>query len=253
MASSNRTPAPETRDDSVMFALGELARLESARVSEERERELRRAEDERRALERAAEERALEARRTEEREAKARAVAEAEARLRVEAEITQDARMTALRTELARVQSEREAMHRSVLEATHATPPSAPASARGWPLAFGLSSVVAAALAGLLVMQAQTTPRVIEVERHVLVSVPAAPSAPATPALVVAAPEAAPPEVAEAPRAAVVRTGGRSRPVVARDPVVRPHDDGLDFEGDDVIGGIDHESTDMFGPRRRTR
>lgn len=252
MASANRSSAPQTRDDSVMFALGELARLEADRVAGERERERRRVEEEHIARERELEARAAEARLAEEREHKARVVAEAEARLRVEAELAQDARMTTLRAELARVQSEREAMHRTVLEVARPAP--GPTPARGWPLAFGLSSVVAAALAGLLVLQAQSAPRVIEVERRVIVEAPPAASSVEAPAPAVPVEVAVPVVTAPTPEP----RPARHRPVAARPPVTRPvvdRDDGLDFEGDgeDVIGGIDHDASDMFGGRRRGR
>ncbi|MBN8611972.1 MAG: hypothetical protein J0L92_15370, partial [Deltaproteobacteria bacterium] len=191
-------------------------------------------------------------RQAKEREAKTRAVAEAEARLRVEAEVAQDARMTAMRAELARVAQEREQMHRNVIES--ARTPVARSSSRAWPLAFGLSSVVAAALAGIVVMQAQTAPRVVEVERRVIVEVPVtAPAAPAPIVTTTAAPEAAPQELVETPS-----RPARSRPdrvrTESRVETTAHHDDGLDFgEGDDVLGGLDHDETSMMGVRRRAR
>lgn len=266
----DRTPSTHgTREDSVLFALGELARLESDRQHAERRAEEQHREEEERRREREAREREAEARRREELEARARAVAEAEARLRVEAELAQDARMSTLRAELARVQAEREAMHRSVLEASRPSPEGGIAS-RGWPLAFGLSSVVAAALAGLLVMQAQTPPRVIEVTRPAPVAPVASPvassSSPASPEVAPAEESAAPAPVASPASPTVAsrrvvhprreatdtaaQTDGRTHSSV-RD---RAHDEALDFgdDGDDVLGGLERDDTSM-SPRRRTR
>lgn len=250
MASAKTTSSKtETTENSVTFALGELAKLESDRLADEKSRSERRAEQAR--LEREREEAALaEAQRqASEREAKTRAIAEAEARLRVEAEIAQDARMTTLRAELARVAAEREEMHRNVVEAGRT--PALPPPSRAWPLAFGLSSVVAAALAGLVVMQASSAPRVVEVERQVVVQVPvAAPAAPAPTEAVT--PEAAPVEVAQSPSRPARTRPDRVRPESRVQPTTDHHDDGLDFgESEDVIGGIEHEDTDMRGPRRR--
>lgn len=249
--SSKTETTAEPRENSVMFALGELAKLESDRLADESARSERRAAQAR--LEHERELAALEEaeRQAKEREAKTRAVAEAEARLRVEAEVAQDARMTAMRAELARVAQEREEMHRNVIES--ARTPIARSSSRAWPLAFGLSSVVAAALAGLVVMQAQTAPRVVEVERRVIVEVPVtAPAAPA-PIVTTTAPEAAPLEAVQTPS-----RPARSRPdrirTDSRVETTPHHDDGLDFgEGDDVLGGLDHDETSMMGGRRRTR
>jgi hypothetical protein len=261
MASSHhdRTPStPGQREDSVLFALGELARLESDRVLAERRAEEQRREEDARRQEREVREREADARRREELEARARAVGEAEARLRVEAELAQDARMSALRAELARVQAEREAMHRSVLEASRPAPETA-GGARGWPLAFGLSSVVAAALAGLLVMQAQTAPRVVEIPAPGAVGAPIATPAPrpveAPPAAVEATPPAAAVEAAPAPVASPTRRVAHPRrgdPTPVREA---RHDDGLDFgeEGDDVLGGLDHVDTSMAPRTRRAR
>ncbi len=262
MASSkhHRTPSTsEPRDNSVLFALGELARLESDRVAQERDAERLRLEDERRRREQAEAERVLEARRLEEREAKTRAIAEAEARLRVEAEVTQDARMAALKAELARVQTEREVLHRSVLEAARPSSEGVQ-SGRGWPLAFGLSSLVAASLAGLLVFQAQVAPRVVEVERPAApLTVHAAPEATAAPV------EAAPAAVAITEAAPVAPESPRPRRPRGAQPVraeptatgtaARPHGDGLDFGGDgsDVLEGLEHIDTSMQPRSRRTR
>jgi hypothetical protein len=254
--SSKTETTAEPRENSVMFALSELAKLESDRLADERARTERRAEQARLEREREVAALAEAERRAKEREAQSRAVAEAEARLRVEAEVAQDTRMTAMRAELARVAQEREEMHRNVIES--ARTPAARPSSRAWPLAFGLSSVVAAALAGLVVMQAQSAPRVVEVERQVIVQVPvAAPSAPAPVVSATVAPAAAPVEVVD-----TASRPERARPDRVRADRVRTessvqttaHDDGLDFgEGDDVLGGLDHDETSMMGGRRRAR
>lgn len=251
-ASKTTSTATETRDNSVLFALGELARLESDRVAGEKARAEAREAEARREAEREAAEREEASRREAEREAKARAIAEAEARLKVEAEIAQDARMIALKAELARVQAEREQMHQSVLDASRPAVP--PPPTRAWALAFGLSSVVAAALAGLLVLQAHEGPRVVEVERQVVVTVPAAaaPLAVAT----TPTPEAAPLTEAEVPVATPARAPRRTDRTARTERTTRPTptttmDDGLDFGDDgDVIGGLDHDDTSMLTGRR---
>ncbi len=252
-SSKTESNTAEPRENSVMFALGELAKLESDRLADEKGRTDRRMEQAR--LEREREEAALaEAQRqAADREIKTRAVAEAEARLRVEAEVAQDARMASMRAELARVAAEREEMHRSVIEANRA--PLAQPPSRAWPLAFGLSSVVAAALAGLVVMQAQSAPRVVEVERQVIVQVPVAAPLAAAPVVVeTVASEAAPSEVTAAASRPARTRPDRVRTEVRTQPTDR-HDDGLDFgdDGEDVIGGIDHDETSMMGARRTHR
>lgn len=143
------------RDDSVMTALGELARIEEERIAaRRREDEARAREDEARA--RAAQERAAQERAAQEAEREhARLVAEAEAKARAEAAILRDGSLEALRLQIAAVQADREAM-REELRARAATAGGAERAGRGpWALAFGLSSVVAAGLAGVLVMQQQ--------------------------------------------------------------------------------------------------
>lgn len=247
-ATTPNASSAQPRENSVMFALGELAKLESDRLADEQQRTERRVEQAR--LEREREAAALEeaARQAKEREAKTRAVAEAEARLRVEAEVAQDARMATMRAELARVAAEREQMHRDVIEASRA--PVAQPPSRAWPLAFGLSSVVAAALAGLVVVQAQQAPRVVEVERQVVVQVPVAAAPPPAP-IVTETPAAAAPAVEATPVARAPRRQPDRRTESREVTTTMQHDDGLDFgEGDDVIGGIEHESTDMRGARR---
>lgn len=137
-------------DSSVVMALSELVQMEEARIQTDRYREAQhlaevRAEREREAAaadqaERQRAERAL-------REAR---VAEAEARIRVEADRERDQRIASMRTELARVEAERQTLRVDLESRRTAREQSRPS---GWALAFGLSSLVAASLAGLLVMQ----------------------------------------------------------------------------------------------------
>lgn len=146
-------------ESSVLMALSELQRMEQDRIESDREREARKIAEARIERERAeAAAREAERQRAEQAAQKAR-VAEAEARLRVEADRERDQRIAAMRAELARVEQERQAM-RDDLEQRRVTPP---ARTNGWALAFGLSSLVAASLAGLLVMQQGTRPMVVPV------------------------------------------------------------------------------------------
>lgn len=164
--------APTDSQNSVLFALGELAQLETARVAEERAREASRREQAQRETERLAAAQAAAARQQALEHERTRAVAEATARLRIEAELEQDVRMTALAAELRRVQADREAMQARVVQA-HAMRVDAGTPSRLWPIAFGLSSLVAASLAALVVLQAGSEPQVVEIERPVIVEVPA--------------------------------------------------------------------------------
>ncbi len=146
-------------ESSVLMALSELQRMEHDRIESDREREARKiaeARAERERIEAAARE--AERQRVEQAAQQAR-VAEAEARLRVEADRERDQRIAAMRAELARVEQERQAM-RDDLALRRVAPPARP---NGWALAFGLSSLVAASLAGLLVMQQGTRPMVVPV------------------------------------------------------------------------------------------
>lgn len=257
MPSSKMDRPPTPREDSVLVALGELARLEAERQDEERRAAEARRERAREEAAREAEARAERARREEAEAQRARAIAEAEARLRVEADVAQDARIQALRAELARVQAEREAMHRAAIERTQVTPSPSP---RVWPLAFGLSSVVAAALAAMLVMQAQTPPRTVEVPVAAPSTAPAAPATPAPPAAVDPAREVAPRPVpvVTTPETAATARPPRRRGRSGDEPGGRPTQsptsgDGIDFGGDadDVIGGLDRLDTGMAPVRRR--
>ncbi|MDQ3038116.1 MAG: hypothetical protein M3Y87_37335 [Myxococcota bacterium] len=137
-----------TRDDSVMMAIAELRQLEQERTDA-----LRRAEDARRreAQERETQERAA-------REAareRARMVAEVEAGARIEGELQRDRSLEVLRQQIAAVQAEREAVREELRARIEATSTERGARRGPWALAFGLSSVVAAGLAGMLVMQQQ--------------------------------------------------------------------------------------------------
>lgn len=167
---------PKT-DDSVMFAIRELQKLEAERVSDEK----RRVEAEKAAREAAALERARH-----EREAAAHAqkVAEAEARMRIDAERqARDEelalRMASLRKELDAVQADRLRLAERMSASTSEPRRSA---GRGWAVAFGLASVVAGGLAVMLVMRSPTAAAVAAEPE------PAA----STPALIGEAPSALP-------------------------------------------------------------
>ncbi len=143
--------ASETKtDSSVVMALSELVRMEQHRIDSDREREQMRLAEQRAERERI-ETAAREAERQRvERAARDVEVAEAEARLRLEADRERDQRIAAMRAELARVESDRQTLRADL---QHRLTPREPSRANGWALAFGLSSLVAASLAGLLVMQ----------------------------------------------------------------------------------------------------
>lgn len=151
------TNAKETQtqptENSVLFALRELTALEADR--EQRERAAKAAEHEAREAARRAQAEAEATRLAAEaaqREADAQKLV-IEARARAEAEAERDLRMATMRAQLASIEAER-AQLRAELVSRHQTPE----PRRGYGLAFGLSSVVAAALAGLLVMQANARP-----------------------------------------------------------------------------------------------
>lgn len=141
-------------DDSVMFAIRELQQLEADRVADETNR-LRAAEAERAAREK---ERARKEREAAEHAARA---AEAEARLRVEAERRQRddelaSRMSSLRSELDAVQADRLRLQERFAAAR--SPERTPSTGRGWAVAFGVASAVAAGLAAILVMRSPAEP-----------------------------------------------------------------------------------------------
>lgn len=223
-------------DTSVVMALSELVRLEQERIETDREREVQRADRARAERERAeAAAREAEQRRVERAAQEAR-VAEAEARLRVEADRERDQRIAAMRAELARVELERQTL-RANLETRLTT--REPARPSGWALAFGLSSLVAASLAGLLVMQQGAQPVALASTQV------AAPVAVASP---VVSPE---PELAALP---VVE---HTDPVVATAPAPRGHrhrertqvDSHTTEHGTEIIGlGTDDGGDDVLGP-----
>jgi hypothetical protein len=227
-------------DSSVVVALSELVRMEETRMSDERAQTAAREAEIVRARERAeAEAKEAEQRRIES-AAHAARVADAEARMRLEADREQARRIDAMRAELARVEAERATL-RADLEARVATPSDAP-RVRGWAMAFGLSSLVAASLAGLLVMNAQAP-------RTVIVEAPRAPVAITTPAIEVAADEvdaietATEERVVEAAATPVAspRAGRHGHRVTAHadtTPADHAHDDlglGTDDGSDDVL------------------
>lgn len=231
--------ATKTTESSVMMALGELARLEQDRIEAQR-----RAEEAARAeAERVAREAELAARRQAELErARVEAEARAKAELEVAAAASRDRSLDELRARVAAVQAEREAL-RDELRARVGRASSEPPRRTPWALAFGLSSVVAAGLAGLLVVQ-QSRP--VEIARVPVAPIVVAPAPePVESAAIEPAPEpAAAPAVAEAaPAARPHRVRDRVRRV-EETAAEREHRDslatdlGLDDEDDDVLGGI---------------
>jgi hypothetical protein len=233
-------------ENSVLFALGELTRLEESRM--ESEAQQARAKRESEAAARAAAEAEKEAAslRAEAEAKKVALVAEAEARLRVEASREDAGRMASMRDEIARIREERELLHRTLTTRTLPTEELG-ASSKRWALAFGTSSLVAASLAALLVFQARTTPVAIPqapVATPVAIAPIAAP-APTPAAVVVAAPVVEVPVAAPAPtprRHAQTRTRPEGRTEATHTDELR-----LDLESDDVLSGIHEE-----GPRRRS-
>lgn len=235
-----------SRENSVLVALGELSRLEEARMQDEAaQTEARRARE----AEARAEEEARSAAAITRAEADARQallVAEAEARLRVEADRTDAGRMAAMRDELARIQAERALLHRTLAARSMTPEQEQGGSSKRWALAFGTSSLVAASLAALLVFQARTMPPV------------PAPVVAASPARAVevapVAPTASPPPVVEAAPVVVEAPLRRAaRPTRTRPETrtgVAPADElRLDLESNDVLEGID----EAHPPRRSTR
>lgn len=217
-------------ETSVMVALSELQKIEADRIESARGAERARAEEE--------------ARRTREEAAASRKQAElervrieAEARARVELAASRDRSLDELRARIASVQADREALRRD-LRARIERAPEVPRRSP-WALAFGLSSLVAAALAAMLVMHAQRAPEIVTRTVEVPIVAPAADRHdPIAAPRIAAAREPEP--VLEAPSS-------------VRPPRVRPHrppprrtittpdlaeDLGLDEEDDDVLGGI---------------
>jgi hypothetical protein len=222
------TTTRSQNDNSVLIALRELSSLESDRIErEQREASAKKAAEEARVL---AEKQAAAARVLAEEQAKQQIALtlELETRARISAEAERDQRMAAMRAELAAIESER-ALLRAELITRGAPEP----SRRGYGLAFGLSSVVAAALAGLLVMRAEA-PRPVAVPSPSAPAVVAAPRSiePAAEVVAAPAPPAAAPE-AESPSAAT-RPHRHVRP---RETTVEHHDlsTGLDFGDEDGL------------------
>lgn len=113
-------------ENSVTTALSELRELESRRLLDERRAEEKRQREERERI-------------------------ESQARQDVMQRVEQDRSLEVLRAELAAARAAREAMHLE-LKARVARAPSAPPK-EPWILAFGIASISAASLAGLLVFQ----------------------------------------------------------------------------------------------------
>jgi hypothetical protein len=225
----------KTADSSVVMALSELVRMEHDRLESDRVQQEQRVAEMRAERERA-EAAAIEVERQRaERAAQEARVAEAEARLRVEADRERDQRVAAMRAELARVEADRQALRANIEERAL---PREPARS-GWALAFGLSSLVAASLAGLLVMQSgahtplPTTPSVAPVV------VVAAPVPDVQPEVVAPAPEVHD-EVAVAPTPTPRRPHGTHTHVVQETARGGTDITGLepDDGDDDVLGHL---------------
>jgi hypothetical protein len=142
----------ETTDNSVLCALAELGALEDGRIEREKKAQAAATAAALEAKEKAARAEAQrmaadEAARV---EAQLRAAIEIDAKAKAEAD--RDQRMAAMRAELESIQTERSVLRAEVLSRGTARPET---PRRGYGMAFGLSSVVAAALAGALVVQAQ--------------------------------------------------------------------------------------------------
>jgi len=225
----------KTADSSVVVALSELVRMEHDRIVSDREREQERiAEAERERADAAAKEAERVARERREQEAR---VAEAEARLRVEADRERDERMAVMRAELARVESERLAMREDLERRRTAPSASRP---NGWALAFGLSSLVAASLAGLLVLQ--QGPHDAPIASAAPISAPALVPAPGDRDIVLLAPAPQPEPVAEAPVATAPATRERHHRTPRAEQSPASH-------GTELVGlGTDDGTDDVLGP-----
>lgn len=228
-----------TRDDSVMTAIGELRRLEEERTEVLRQAAAAR---QREAHERAAREQAAREAERERERMIAEAEATARARTQVEGELQRDRSLEVLRQQIAAVQAEREAVREELRARIDAASIASGARRGPWALAFGLSSVVAAGLAGVLVMQQQAP---LEIARADVAAIERTPGERATPAREGVAPEpraepAAPATIESAlppaPRAAVqprtrTRQRARERPPETRtdelsEALGLDHDDG---------------------------
>jgi hypothetical protein len=188
-----------TKENSVLFALEELGRLEQDRIAQEHEaaEEALRVEERARAEAEAAVAQA---------EAHRQAVAAEEARLNVERQLAvRDAeaerRMETLKAELAAVVADRERMHRSIASlADEGVRANREAQGSwGWKVAFASTGLVAVGLGLIVAMREPVPPQIVEVpvevpvERALEVEAPAAdstadstPEVPPTPAPTVA-------------------------------------------------------------------
>lgn len=229
----------QTTDSSVVMALTELAQMEADRIALDRQREAERLEAARAERERAAAAQREAERQRAERDASEQRVAEAKARLELEADRQLDQRIAAMRAELARVEADRQALKSDL--ASRLERPATPARPGGWAMAFGLSSLVAASLAGLLVLQQANQPLPVAAAPSVAAPVaiaapPVEVSAPIAPVL--AAPEAAPVETVQV--AAHSPRGTRHRRDTVRTETHRDSQEivglGEDDAGDDVLG-----------------
>jgi len=150
----------KTTENSVLCALAELGAIEDGRIEREKKAQTAATAAALEAKEKAAriEAQRLAAEEAARTEAQLRAALEIDAKAKAAAE--RDQRMAAMRAELESIQAERSVLRAEVLSRGAARPE---APRRGYGMAFGLSSVVAAALAGALVVQAQqsepATPR----------------------------------------------------------------------------------------------
>jgi hypothetical protein len=241
-------------ESSVIMALAELQKIEEERSEAKRREEAaaERAEAQRR---REMEEQA--ARAESERRAaveRDRIRAEAEARLRVDAEVARDRSLEDLRARIAAVQAEREALKSELHDRIEAH--QRPQQSR-WALAFGMSSLVAAALAGVLVVQAQRPAPVLVVPTATDGAASLAAGEPEPEPEAIAAPEpvveVATPEPAPRPRRRVRPDHRVTPPATTTDPGQGTLDHDL-FGGDDddPIGGVEHEGTSRVrsGARR---
>lgn len=193
-------------DDSVLCALRELGAIEDDRIEREQNAEAAAKAAAIEAKERAAraEAQRLAAQEAARTEMQLRAAIEIDAKAKAEAE--RDRRMAAMRAELESIQAERSLRRAEVLSRGAARVES---PRRGYGMAFGLSSVLAAALAGALGMQAQRAEPVVP---------PVAPAVSVVePAPVTAVPPVAPAVTAPVPEAEVAALA----PVLAR-PHRRP-------------------------------
>ena len=240
-----------SRENSVLFALGELSRLEEARMHDEaalaEAKRMREAD----ARTQAAADAAAAVERADAAAKQALLVAEAEARLRVEAERNDAGRMTSMREEIARIREERELLHRTLTARSASPEDEGGVSSKRWALAFGASSLVAASLAALLLFQARTTPTPLPVPMVVTLPSIAPTVVPehVTEQRVAAQPaEAIVAVEAEAPARHGPRVPTRTRPETHTEVV--PADElGFDLESNDVLEGIGEARP----PRRSTR